>query len=170
MPEQLRPDHRRTFKAYDGLNNVFNLAYEVLSWKAHRALVRAKLEPYLGFLHSTAEGKPSLVCDFQELYRYIVDDFVIQYCRELKRRDFVTKHEDISTRRKGKREYLNDSQTRDLVEGLNRHFQSTVEIPRIRMGDRQEMETLINEDASLLAMFLRQERQMWKPRIAELPD
>jgi len=37
------------------------------------------------------------------------------------------------------------------------------------MGDMQEIETLINEEALLLAMFLRQERQSWKPRIAELP-
>jgi hypothetical protein len=39
-------------------------------------------------------------------------------------------------------------------------------MPRIRIGDRQEIETLISEEALLLAMFLRQERQPWKPRIA----
>lgn len=56
--------------AYDGMNNLFNLAYEILAWKIHKALVRAKLEPYLGFLHSNQTGKMSLICDFQELYRY----------------------------------------------------------------------------------------------------
>jgi CRISPR-associated endonuclease Cas1 len=55
----LRPDKRRIFKAYDGVNNIFNLAYEMLSWKVHRAIVKAKLEPYLGFLHSLQHGKPS---------------------------------------------------------------------------------------------------------------
>ncbi len=69
----LRPDKRRKFKAYDGVNNIFNLAYEVLQWKVHRAIIRAKIEPYLGFLHSVQVGKPSLVCDLQELYRYLVD-------------------------------------------------------------------------------------------------
>ncbi|MGD0203230.1 MAG: CRISPR-associated endonuclease Cas1 [Candidatus Bathyarchaeia archaeon] len=49
------------------LNNLFNLGYELLSWKAHKALVNAKLEPYLGFLHSEQFGKPSLVCDFMEI-------------------------------------------------------------------------------------------------------
>lgn len=82
IPESVRPDRRRTFKAYDGINNVFNLAYEVLSWKVQHALIKAKLEPYLGFLHSVAKGKPSLICDFQELYRYLIDDFVIQYCKK----------------------------------------------------------------------------------------
>ena len=52
LPANLRPEKRRGFKAYDGMNNIFNLAYEILSWKIHRALIKAKLEPYLGFLHS----------------------------------------------------------------------------------------------------------------------
>ena len=30
IPEKLRPEGRSKFKAYDGLNNIFNLAYEVL--------------------------------------------------------------------------------------------------------------------------------------------
>ncbi|RLI34350.1 hypothetical protein DRO66_08965 [Candidatus Bathyarchaeota archaeon] len=38
-------------RAHDGTNNLFKLAYEMLSWKVHRALIKAKLEPYLGFLH-----------------------------------------------------------------------------------------------------------------------
>jgi CRISPR-associated protein Cas1 len=80
ISENLRPESRKKYKAYDGINNAFNLAYEVLSWKVHRALIKAKLEPYLGFLHSVQFGKPSLVCDFQELYRYLIDDFLIQYC------------------------------------------------------------------------------------------
>jgi len=57
------------------VNNIFNLAYDMLSWKIHRAVTKAKLEPYLGFLHSVQYGKPSLVCDLQELYRYLLDDF-----------------------------------------------------------------------------------------------
>ena len=65
FPEPIRPEYRKGFKAYDGTNNIFNLAYEILSWKIHRALIKAKLEPYLGFLHSMQHGKPSLVCDFQ---------------------------------------------------------------------------------------------------------
>jgi hypothetical protein len=36
------------------------------------------------------------------------------------------------------------------------------------MGDQQEIETLINEEAYLLAKFLRNEKQTWFPRIANL--
>ena len=76
--------------------------------------------------------------------------------------------EEFSTKRKGKREYLNDYHTHGFVKALNQYFKSKVRMPRVRMGEQQEIETLINEEASLLAMFLRHERQTWKPRIAAL--
>jgi CRISPR-associated protein Cas1 len=170
IPEPLRPEGRRTFKAYDGVNNVFNLAYELLSWKVRYALIKAKLEPYLGFLHSTSKGKPSLICDFQELYRYLIDDFVIQYCRNLRKQDFVIKNENFSANRKGKREYLDEFQTRSIVNCLNELFQRKVRIPRIRIGNEQEIETLINEEAMLFGMYLRNEKKDWIPRIAIARD
>jgi hypothetical protein len=40
-----------------------------------------------------------------------------------------------------------------------------VEIPRIRVGKRQTIETLINEEALMLASYLRGERTTWIPRI-----
>jgi len=43
-----------------------------------------------------------------------------------------------------------------------------VEVPRIRIGGRQAIETLINEEALLLAKYLRDERKTWAPRIAFL--
>jgi hypothetical protein len=78
------------------------------------------------------------------------------------------KNEDFSSNRKGKREYLNDSLTHSLTKGLNEYFQNKVEVPRIRMGKSQEIETLISEEALLFAQYLRNERQLWKPRVSEL--
>jgi CRISPR/Cas system-associated endonuclease Cas1 len=97
-----------------------------------------------------------------ELYRHPVDDFVIQYCRILNKKDFTVKSEDFSMERNGKREYLNDNQTRDLVNALSEYFQSKVGMPRVRMGDQQEIETLINKEALSLAQYLRNERETWK--------
>jgi CRISPR-associated protein Cas1 len=168
IPYSLRPNSRKTFKAYDGINNLFNLSYEVLSWKVQYALIKAKLEPYLGFLHSIAEGKPSLICDFQELYRYLVDDFIIEYCRNLRRQDFTVKTENLSVNKKSKREYLNDIQTHVFTRNLNRYFESNVNIPRVRRGQQQEIETLINEEALLFAQYLRNEKSSWTPRITDL--
>lgn len=165
FPGFMRVENRKTFKAYDGLNNLFNLAYTVLKWKVYRAIVRAKLEPYLGFLHSEAWGKPSLVCDFMELYRYLVEDFLIQNSANFKKKDFIMKHEDYSKNKVGKREYLNNSATNDLTRKLYSYFESTVEVERMRHGKRQTVETLINEEALLLAQYLRDESETWTPRI-----
>ncbi|OGD45759.1 hypothetical protein A3K70_00620 [Candidatus Bathyarchaeota archaeon RBG_16_48_13] len=147
------------------MNNIFSLAYEILSWKVHRALIRAKLEPYLGFLHSAQYVKPSLVCDFQELHRYLIDDFLVQHCRKLRKKDFMVKTENLSPGKKGKREYLNDSGTDDLMKELDKFFERRVEIPRIRVGQGQTLEILINEEALLFARFLRDERENWTPRV-----
>lgn len=163
--DSVRPDNRRTFKAYDGLNNLFNLGYELLSWKVHKALVNAKLEPYLGFLHSEQFGKPSLTCDFMEIYRFMIDNFLIQYYKGLKAKDFVMKYEALSRHKVGKREYLNDIDTKNLMSKLNNYFESMVEIPRMKIGKRQTFETLISEEALLFAKYLRNERAVWNPRI-----
>jgi CRISP-associated protein Cas1 len=164
---EIRPDSRSTFRAYDGLNNTLNLAYEILRYKVHIALIRAKLEPYLGFLHSLQFGKPSLVCDFQELYRYLIDDFIIGYCKDLCKRDFAYKTEKHSNK-KGKRQYLKDDLANEFTNRLNEYFLSKVSIPRIKVGAQQEIETLLNEEALLFAKYLRNERPTWVPRIAEL--
>ncbi|MDG6221693.1 MAG: hypothetical protein QCH99_00325 [Candidatus Bathyarchaeota archaeon] len=73
------------------------------------------------------------------------------------------------TRKKiGKREYLNDVDSRNLMRGLNQLFECEVEIPRIRHGNKQTFETLISEEALLLAKYLRNEKKEWKPRLPSL--
>ena len=56
--------------------------------------------------------------------------------------------------------------TNEFIKRLNVYFRSKVEVPRIRVGKRQEIETLINEEALLLAKYLRNEKKSWIPRIA----
>jgi CRISPR/Cas system-associated endonuclease Cas1 len=73
---------------------------------------------------------------------------------------------DFSKNKIGKREYLNDSTTTNLTRKLYSYFESTVEIPRIKHGNKQTIETLFNEEAYLLAKYLRNERDNWIPRIA----
>ena len=55
-----------------------------------------------------------------------------------------------------------------LITKLNCLFESKVEIPRTRHGKRQTLDTLISEEALLLAWFLRNEKKTWKPRIVNL--
>ena len=46
------------------------------------------------------------MCDFQELYRHPIDDFLILYCKSLRYNDFKVKNEDMTKMKKGKRVYL----------------------------------------------------------------
>ena len=85
-----------------------------------------------------------------------------------KPKDFMIKTEKLSRKKKGKREYLNNSETKDVMMKLNDVFESKVDIPRTKVGKRQTIETLINEEALLFAKYLREEIPSWDPRIAEL--
>jgi hypothetical protein len=82
-------------------------------------------------------------------------------------KDFALKDEDFGFYRKGKREYLKEDKNRAFIKELNKYFTSTVEVPRIRRGKKQKIETLINEEALLFAKYLREEIPTWNPRIAD---
>ena len=68
--------------------------------------------------------------------------------------------------RGGKRIYLNDTLTIDLISKLHDYFLTKVYIPRVKRGRKQELETLINEEAFLVARYLRLKGESWVPRIA----
>ena len=106
------------------------------------------------------------MCDFQELYRYLIDDYLVERCRKLRKKDFVLVTDFMMRLKMGKRIHLCEYETNDLAEGLNALFEREVEIPRIRHGTRQTLDTLINEEALLLAKYLRNERESWIPRIS----
>lgn len=78
-----------------------------------------------------------MVCDFQELYRHLIDDFLIQFSRK-------------------------------LTEKLNSYFEKKIKISKVKYGKRQQIESLINEEAYLLAKYLRDQKQTWKPRLPQL--
>ena len=165
FPENIRPEKRTGYKAYDGINNVFNFGYYVLKCRIHKALLKAKLEPYLGFLHSLQHGKPSLVCDIQDVYRYLIDDYLIERGKKLRKKDFVVVTDFMMRLKMGKRIHLCEYETDSLADGLNNLFKRQIEIPRIKHGKRQTLDTLITEEALLLAKFLRNEKKEWVPRI-----
>ena len=55
---------------------------------------------------------------------------------------------------------------KDFTAKLNDYFEVNVEVPRIKVGNRQSLETLINEEALLFAKYLRNEKKDWLPRVA----
>ena len=52
-----------------------------------------------------------------------------------------------------------------MMKGLQDHFETKIEVPLIRHGKRQRNETLINEEALLLAKYIRNEIGHWVPRV-----
>jgi hypothetical protein len=80
----------------------------------------------------------------------------------------VLKNEDYSSKKKGKGQLIDKSKNIELIARLNRYSETKVSVPRIKRGSRQELETLINEEALPLARYLRNEVKDWNPRIVEL--
>lgn len=68
----------------------------------------------------------------------------------------------------GKRIHLCEYEADSLAEGLNLFFDRFVDVPRVRHGNRQTVDTLISEEALLLAKYLRNEKKEGIPRIATL--
>ena len=54
------------------------------------------------------------------------------------------------------------------VEEVNQFFNRVVQIARIRHGNRQTLDTLVSEEAILLAKFLTNEKQSWIPRLVSV--
>ncbi len=70
----------------------------------------------------------------------------------------------------GKRIHLCEYEADSLAEGSSSLFNRKVEIPRIKVGKKQTIVTLINEEILLFAKFLRNERKDWIPRLGILED
>ena len=68
----------------------------------------------------------------------------------------------------GKRAFLNDNDSKGLMSELIDYFETMVEIPRMKVGQRQTFETLISEEALLFAKYLRNEKKDLIPRIGIL--
>ncbi len=66
----------------DPVNILLNYGYGVLYKEVWRSLVLAGLDPYAGFLHTDRSGKPVLVFDFIEQFRFIVDLIILRLLRK----------------------------------------------------------------------------------------
>ena len=71
----------------------------------------------------------------------------------------------MSRSRRGRREYLNDGKTREFMALLCYYFDSIVDVPRVKHGMKQSIGSLINDEITICAKFLRNEVTKWSPRI-----
>ncbi|MEM1744341.1 MAG: CRISPR-associated endonuclease Cas1 [Candidatus Nezhaarchaeales archaeon] len=72
-------------EGFDPFNLSLNYGYGILYSICEKSLVLAGLDPYLGVLHATKSGKPSLTLDFAEMFKPIaVDKPLIVNARRVK--------------------------------------------------------------------------------------
>ena len=88
-----------------------------------------------------------------EIYRYLIDDFLLGFCWGLSAQDFVLKSDFPNRNKKGKHEYL-ESLNFGFGEWLGRFFNSKVDIPRIKV-EKNRVETLITKEALLFTQYPR---------------
>jgi CRISPR-associated protein Cas1 len=115
----------------------------------------AHLDPYLGYLHSIQFAKPSLVCDIQEIFRGLIDEFLIGYSQRLSEESFE---------RKGERVFLKQKESYKMIKAINELFNKRIEHQRIRrIGERPRIRTAIKQEPIKLAQYLRGEKEGYEP-------
>lgn len=77
-PEPYRFSGRSFRPAVDAFNAFLNYGYGVLYSRVEKALMTAGLDPYVGFMHRDDYNQKSMVFDFIEPYRSLVDHVVFR--------------------------------------------------------------------------------------------
>jgi len=92
LPPGLEFTGRNRRPPRDPVNALLSLGYTLLHGDIQQAVVSVGLDPWLGLYHEPAHGRASLVCDIQELYRHIIDEFtwVLTRQRLLRENHFAT--------------------------------------------------------------------------------
>ena len=159
LPKTLRFEFHESYKSLYPMNNVFNLAYEVLNWHLWSSCLDAGLDSYVGFMHTIRHGRPSLICDLIEPYRPMIDDFLLKITRKLGSSDTIVRME------YGKpRIFLNHKASSMLVSKIRSLLNWAVEKPRRRgYGFKARISTVIDDDIHALAEYLLNEKDEWNP-------
>lgn len=153
LPKWLRVLKRVGRNAVEPYNNLLNLSYEILEWKILKACIKAKMELYLGFLHSVQSGKPSLVLDLIEPFRPYIIHFLMAYSKTLTSKDFQRHY---VMKNHYPRYFLKHETAWNLIENINKKlFEAFVPIQRKqKYGKRMTFETFIDEYVSSVAGFI----------------
>jgi CRISPR-associated protein Cas1 len=83
--------YNHNVNASDEINALLNYGYSILESEVKKTINAIGLDPSIGFLHEISNGRASLVCDGQELYRWLIDLSVLQLLedKKLKKKDFI---------------------------------------------------------------------------------
>ncbi len=132
--------NRSHYPPKDEANSLLSLGYTMLFKLINGMLHSAGLDIYNGFLHKEKFNRPSLTCDFEEIFRVnVVDAFVLKLCnlKMIKMEHFTP----------------SDNGPRLTNEGLNIFFEAWKEIAYPAKGGNliKEIEKEINWFIKMLA-------------------
>ena len=101
-------------------------------------------------------AKPSLVCDVQEIFRTLIEEFLLNYHQNL---------EPDSFEEKGKRTFLNPDEKVKMIVAINKLFNRRVNHTRIKnFGNRAKIRTVIREEPIKLAHYIRGNISICEPK------
>ena len=87
---------------------------------------------------------------------------------KLRKKDFVLVTDFMMHLKIGKKIHLKEYETDRLAEDLNAFLGHMVNVERIKVGNKQTIDSLISEEALLFGKSLRHERKGWILRLVDL--
>jgi CRISPR-associated protein Cas1 len=156
----------------DPVNAVLSFGYTLLSMRLESLVLRAGLDPLVGFFHAPEHGRPSLALDLVEEFRtVVVDSLMLRLVnrRELAPEDFegaprgreddAEGDEDVDD--PGAGVWLADTGRRIFFRAWNRRLQETL----YYLGRRQvlPLEDILLQQVYQVARLLRGEQDTYTP-------
>ncbi|MBU6197182.1 MAG: CRISPR-associated endonuclease Cas1 [Cyanobacteria bacterium REEB446] len=146
---------RKKHPSTDPVNSLLSFGYSLLLQQVITACYLGGLDPYLGFLHGTKHGKPSLALDLMEIYRTpIIDSAVIGF---IKRKQCEPKDFEYL----GESCVIKQSTRKDFVQTLVERFKDEIIHPIFKY--KTSYQRSIHVEARLLAFSLLSKQEDWKP-------
>ncbi len=135
--------------ATDLFNSLLNYGYAILYSRVWEAIISARLNPCIGYLHVSNNKKPALIYDFIEEFRSpIVDRAVV---------GLITKHEKMQVNNG----LLNDFSKKRLAQKI---FQNINKVEKFR-NKEMRVRDIIRGQAVMLKKFLTGINPYYKPYI-----
>lgn len=138
--------------AKDLVNSLLNYGYAILYARVWKALLGARLNPYISYLHVSDTSKPTLAFDFIEMFRQqAVDRVVIS---------MLQKKEKLTLGSDG---LLGEDTRSKLISNI---YERLHRYEKYR-GESRRFSDIINIQAFDLANFIRSKSKTFKPYIAK---
>ena len=106
----------------DPVNALLSFGYTMMTNQVISAVQAAGLDPYLGSLHETDSGRPSLACDLVEEYRVLVDRLTLTLVnrRLLRPNDFISQDGGVR---------LRPAVLKVFIQAVERLFETSLPFP-----------------------------------------